>query len=114
MDELSIEIEKKVRAKQPVTVDEYLYLLNQSQQAFWAFLISNNPGNVNDTLRHKLAAPYTELGFNPDKVKLARIIEMIMQKNDESELMEVLKNFELKTEGLDEEFIKKFTQDYLS
>lgn len=108
MDALAQDIAKKVKNRVPVSNEEYLYLLEKNPNAFWGFLITNNPGNINNTLRHELQEPYTELGFYPDKQKLARIIEMILQKGEQSELNEVLSRFELKTEGLTPEFVEAF------
>jgi hypothetical protein len=107
------EIKQRVINKLPVTTEQYLELLRNDEPTFWAFLISNNPGNINNTLRHRLKEPYTELGFEPNQAALARTIEMIIQQGNEPELMEVLRYFELKPEGLDPVFVEVFTAEFL-
>jgi len=103
-------IKKRIQNRQPVTESDYLELLRHDKHTFWAFLISNNPGNVNDTLRHKLG--YIELGFNPDQKAIARIIEIMIARQEVGELEQVLKNFALKTDGLTPEFINALQTEF--
>lgn len=104
------EIKNKVANKIPVSNDEYLFLIANDNSAFWAFLISNNAGNINNTLRHQLG--YIELGFEPSPKALARIIETLLIKGEKAELEKVMQNFVLDTRGLDSEFVQKFTNHF--
>lgn len=87
------DIEARVKAGQSVTPKEWAYLLHNNKKAFFAFLIDNNPGSMNDVLRHQMG--YSELKFSPDKMAMARIINNLIEKNDQHELHQVLTNFKL-------------------
>jgi hypothetical protein len=93
------EISNKVKNGIPVTVEEYIFLLQNSDAALWGFMIHNNPGNIHNTLRHKLG--YSELGFNPDPIALSSQITMMVQKGDTKELDKVIKDFVLIEQGFD-------------
>lgn len=100
------EIKNKIINKRQVTTDEYLDLIQNDTHALWAFLISNNAGNINNTFRNKLG--YTELTFEPNQKALARLIEQLLQKEEKTELTNVLDRFELNTKGLSPDFVTKF------
>jgi hypothetical protein len=87
------EIKQRVLSGNPVSEKEYAYLLRHNKAAFFAFMIRNNPGSVNNVLRHELG--YTELPFAPDLKKMARIIGMMIEKGEANELHTLLSNFKL-------------------
>jgi hypothetical protein len=97
------DIAARVRSGQRVSTDEYLFLLKHSEAAQLAFMVSNNPGNVNNTLRHQLG--YIELGFNPNPVAISAQLEMMLSKGERAELDTVKANFQLIEKGLDPAFI---------
>lgn len=97
------DIEARVKSGIAVSVDELIYLFKNNNAALWAFLIQNNPGNINGTLKYKLA--YSELGFDPNPEAIAKIINMALQRGEQNELIYVLDQFELKTENLDPNFV---------
>lgn len=97
------EIASRVRSGKKVTTEEYLALLQGNEEAQFAFMISNNPGNVNNTLRHQLN--YVELGFNPDPIAISAQIQMMLNNNERAELELVKHNFKLNPAGLDPQFI---------
>lgn len=96
------EIAKRVDNKQRVTPAEYAYLLSQDRKAFFKFLTANNPGSMNDILRHKLGYTF-ELNFTPDQNKINRIVEMILQRNNQAEIKTILNNFQLNKAGISKE-----------
>lgn len=99
------DIEARYHAKKRLTEDEYLHLLQNNGSAKWAFLIRNNAGNINHTLRHILG--YTELGFYPNEIAIAKQISMMRERNEIAELQKVLSNFVLIEKGYSPSFIQK-------
>ncbi|MDF2449408.1 MAG: hypothetical protein K0R26_1912 [Bacteroidota bacterium] len=99
------EIAARVQAKQPVTPDEFAYLITNDRAAFFAFLIANNPGSMNHILRHKLGYSH-ELGWSPDPKKIQRICQIILERNNLEEIQTILNSFALNPAGLSPKLIK--------
>jgi hypothetical protein len=99
------ETHEKLKAKQEVTPREFVHFLNSNKHALLAWCIENNAGNINNTLRHQLG--YSELSFEPNHKKIARIISMIIDTDNKKELHAVLHNFQLKEENLSPELIRE-------
>lgn len=113
--EITKDIHDRLKKKQPVTEQEFVSFLQANKHALFAYLIENNAGNINDTLRHKLGYRF-ELGFAPDKVKIASIINKLIDKDDKNELHAVLSNFKLNEKNLTPELIHElksaFNEEY--
>jgi hypothetical protein len=105
------DIHARLKKKQPVTEQEFVSFLENNKHALFAFLIENTAGNINDTLRHKLGYSF-ELGFAPDKLKLASIINKLIDKDDNKELEAVLSNFKLKEEKLSPVLIQELKNTF--
>jgi hypothetical protein len=105
------ELLHKLANRVPLTTEEYIFVVQNSDKALWGFMISNNPGNINNTLRHKLG--YSELGFNPNPTAIAAQIDMMIKKGEADEIDLVIKNFRLNTDGLDASFINEFNQLFI-
>jgi hypothetical protein len=112
MDILEIE----ARAKNPkgkLTDAERAFLIANNIHAFWAFLIGNNPGNINDTLMHQMGYDY--LTFEPNKKAMGNIIEKMIEKNETDNLNKILSAFKFNpnvtiSETLKRELLNRFKQ----
>lgn len=102
------EIAGRVSKGVHVNTNEYLHLLKNNIVALWGFMISNNPGNINNTLRHQLG--YIELGFNPNPLAIGKQIEMLYDKNEADEIATIKKSFILNEKGLEPGFINEFNK----
>lgn len=95
------EIKNRVLSGQPVTEKEYAFLLRNDKQALFAFFIQNNPGSMNNVLRHGLN--YSELGFNPDVKAISRIVDIIISNNDVEEIEYIIENFKVDESKISDE-----------
>jgi hypothetical protein len=93
------EIAARRKAGKKITPEEYAHLIANSPEAFFAFLIANNPGSMNDILRNRLGYDF-ELQFKPDPAKITRICEMILERDNKQEIATILNNFKLQTAAL--------------
>lgn len=96
------DIATRVKTNKPVTPAEFAYLIANDREAFMAFLIANNPGSMNNILRHQLGYTF-ELGFTPDPAKIQRIVQMILDNNNTKEIQTIAQNFKLNLNGLSPE-----------
>lgn len=87
------EIAVRVKSGQPVTHEEFSYLILNDKEAFLSFMIKNNPGSMNHVLRDVLGYSH-ELGFAPDVKKIGRICDIILKRNNADELKTILENFQ--------------------
>lgn len=105
-------IQTRLKTGQPVSTQEYVYFLRNNPEAFWAFMVENNPGSIHHMLRDQLG--YIELGFAPENKTLARFISTMLDKRETKELKYLLDNFEFDkskvTPAFLEEFQKQFAQ----
>lgn len=99
------DIAQRAKAGKQLTYDEYAYLLANDREAFFAFLIANNPGSLNNILRHKLGYTH-ELGFKPDVAALTRICQMIVDKNTTDEIEAIITDFQFNEKGLSPKLIE--------
>ncbi len=72
-----------------VSPSEFAYLLHNNKAAMLTFLIKNNPGGVNHVLRHKLKYTF-ELPYEPDVTKIGRVCDLLIKRNNDRELLEVI------------------------
>lgn len=104
------DIEARLKNGYGVSNEEKAYLLRHNPYALSAFMIENNPGSINMRLRDKWG--YNHLGFAPDAKKLARQMEIIIQREDLQVFEDVVRNFNLIPDGLDPNFIQEFVQQF--
>ena len=102
MNEQLAGIALRVQQGKRVTPAEYAQLIANNKEAFFAFLIANNPGSMNDILRHRLGYTH-ELDFMPDVTKLQRICQVILDRNNKAEIKTIIDNFKLNTSALSPE-----------
>ena len=88
-----------------VSPAENVAFIRSNPEALAAFMIENNPGNVNQTLR-KLG--YNHLGYIPNKVALARQMQIFIDKADVKLIKEIMDNFNLNRSVLTPEFLVEF------
>lgn len=98
------DITKRVQKGLKVTPKEYAYLLANNRSAFFAFMIANNIGSMNDILRHRLGYSF-ELGFTPDLKAITRICDTILADNKTAEIRTILNNFQINTAALSPELL---------
>lgn len=96
------EIETRLKSGGKTTYVETAYLIRHNPEALAAFMIANNPGNVNFTLRD---LGYDNLGFEPKKESLIRQLQIFITQKNNEDFNEVVKNFKINTNGLLPEFI---------
>jgi hypothetical protein len=95
----------------PVSAAENVAFLRNSVPAMIAFMIENNAGNVNQTLRR---LGYNHLGYMPNPVALVRQMQIFLDKNDVESVREVMKNFNVNRSLLTPEFLKEFDKSFLT
>lgn len=92
-----------------LTNDEKAFLIATHLPAHMAFLIESNPGKMNDLLRHELG--FETLPYTPDHAAMARILTMLIEKNDTAKLNYILNNFTFKPDHvIDADFQNKILQ----
>lgn len=106
------DIAARLKAGYMVSEQEKAYLLSRNPYALAAFMIENNPGSVNYRLRNTWG--YNHLTFEPDAKKLARQMEIIIQRRDREVFEDVVRNFNLVPDGLSPEFIQEFVKAFNS
>lgn len=94
--------------KPKVAPGDFMRLLRQDPEIMAAFMIKNNPGSVNATLR---LMGYDKLGFAPDVNVLAKQLQTFIDTQNWEDLNQVINKFSLKTDGLDRDFITLFNQN---
>jgi hypothetical protein len=98
------DIATRLKNGDPVSDSERAYLIAHNPYALAAFMVDNNPGSVNLTLR-KLG--YNHLGFTPDKKALARQLEIFIERGNTDDLHAVLKNFNVMPNGLTQNLLNE-------
>jgi len=99
MNEALNDIANRVKNGERVSPQEYAYLLHNNKDALFAFMIANNPGSMNDILRHQLGYTH-ELGFRPDVQRIKRICEIILKENKLGEIKTIIDSFKVNLDGL--------------
>lgn len=103
------EIESRMLAKQPVTEAERAFVIRNNPRALAAFMVGNNPGNVNFQLRNM---GYNHLPFAPDRTALARQMDLLINDNKRETLDTLANNFDLLPDGLNNDFLKEITKQF--
>lgn len=103
------EIESRMLAKQPVTDAEKALVIRNNPIALAAFMVGNNPGNLNYQLRNM---GYKHLPFAPDRVALARQMDLLINDNKRDTLDELANNFDLLPDGLNQDFLNELTNQF--
>jgi hypothetical protein len=96
------EIKDKAAAGEALTPLERAYFIQHDAAALAAFMIANNPGNVNHSLRQM---GYDHLGFEPKPQALAAQLDKFIQRKDHQAFGQVINGFHLITDGLSDEEI---------
>lgn len=87
-----LDTEQRLKSGKQITMAERAHLIANNKFAFWAFLVENNPGNINNTLKNKMG--YSYLGFKPDHKTISGIISNLLQKNDTENLNTLLGSYQ--------------------
>lgn len=81
----------------PLTAEETAFLINNDLPAMAAFMLANNPGSVNLTLRQM---GYNHLGFEPNIEALKAQMALLIDMRKADELEQVIKNFTVRAETI--------------
>ena len=103
------DIETRIKNGSVVSNTERAYFIRNNAEALAAFMVANNPGNVNFTLR-KLG--YV-LGFEPKKEALIRQLQIFINQKNREDFLEVVKNFQISHSNLSPEFITELQTQFL-
>jgi hypothetical protein len=99
----------KVNAGQPLSEKEAAFYIRHYPPALAAFMIENNPGSVNFNLRR---IGYSHLGFEPNPKALARQMQIFIDRANNADWMEVVRNFHINPAGLSESFLKELQTQF--
>lgn len=105
------DIGRRVKKGEKVSPAEFATLIANDREAFFAFLIANNPGSMNDILRHKLGYTH-ELGFKPETAKLQRVMQIILDRNAKDEIKTIIDNFKVNLNGLSPQLVKEIKANF--
>lgn len=97
------EIAARLKVGNQVTDAEKAFLLHNDIHALSAFMIDNNPGSVNMTLRQM---GYDHLGFTPNPKALAQQIGMLIERKDVPALNTIVQNFEMTDKNVTPGFLR--------
>lgn len=96
------EIESKIKQGLQVSDNDRAFLIANNPYALAAFMIENNPGSVNLSLRQM---GYDHLGFEPKPAALSAQLELLIDNKDEQALKTIFKQFTIRSNGLTESFL---------
>lgn len=88
---------------------DLIAVLRSDPEAMAGFMIANNPGIVNATLRQM---GYDKLAFAPDNDVLAHQLQTFINTGNWGDFNTVIDKFKLKTYGQHPDFIKLFNQTF--
>jgi hypothetical protein len=97
------EIASRIKQGMQVSDNERAYLITHDPYALAAFMIENNAGSVNLTLRQM---GYDHLKFVPDAKALATQLGILIENKDTQALEAITKNFVVRSNGLTTSFIE--------
>lgn len=103
------EIESKIKQGMQVSDNERAYLIANNPYALAAFMIENNPGSVNLTLRQM---GYDHLGFVPNPKALSAQLELLIENHDTQALAAITKAFQLRSNGLTTSFVQALQNQF--
>jgi hypothetical protein len=103
------DIAQQVKAKKQITAQDKIAFMRQDPEAMAAFMIANNPGSVNATLR---AMGYDKLAFAPNTSVLAQQLQTFINTGNWSDLNTVISKFILKEDGLNPDFVNLYKQTF--
>jgi hypothetical protein len=99
------DIKFRIQKNAGYTADELVCLLEQDRPTRLEFMVLNNPGNVNETLKYKLGD--NTLSFKPDIKAIQSHVDLLIQKGDAPALDTIEKNFKLDTSNVASESDKE-------
>ena len=106
-----IEIKNKVLNKIPVSVDERVFLISNDAESLGAFMVANNIGSVNLSLR-KLGY---KTDFEPKVENVVRQLQIIIDQKHEEDFNYILNNFKIDLDRIsieDKEFITRLLETF--
>lgn len=103
------DIKTRLQKGLPVSDAEKAVFIRNSPEGMAAFMIDNNPGSVNFALR-KMG--YKHLGFEPNKVALARQLGIFIDNNNVEDFNDVIKRFSLNEKTLSRDFVSNFYKEF--
>jgi hypothetical protein len=86
------ELKYKVNSGIALTEAEAAFFLRNYPYAMAAFMIENNPGGLNQILR---GLGYSNLGFTPDKLALARQLQIVIDQSHTDDWNKIINSFVL-------------------
>ncbi len=81
----------RMQNKAAISQDERAAFIAAHPEAFLAYMIHNNLANVNNTLRHEKG--FEMLPYNPSKQQVESQIDLLIAKNNEPVLQDVINGF---------------------
>jgi hypothetical protein len=106
-----LEIKNKVLNKMPVSVDERVFLISNDAESLGAFMVANNIGSVNLSLR-KLGY---KTDFEPKVENVVRQLQIIIDQKHEQDFNYILDNYKIDLDKIsieDKEFLQKLIQTF--
>lgn len=85
------EIKNKILTNQGVTDEERAFIIANDPEALAAFMIKNNPGSVNLSLRN---LGYT-VGFAPVEKNLVKQLQIILDQKHAEDFEYIVKNYNI-------------------
>lgn len=107
------EIRLRLLNKMEVSDAEKAFLIKNDPHVLGAFMIENNPGSVNFTLR---SLGY-DLPFTPNAKALGRQLDILINRADTvaiKDFTSVVKNFNVRQNGLSPELLNELTKQFNS
>lgn len=109
MDPVTKDIFTRLKNNQPVSNAERAYLIRNDVNALAAFMIDNNPGSVNLSLR-KLG--YDRLKFEPNKKALTKQLQIFLDSGNLEDFKFVVERFNFIPDGLPVEFVNEILKQF--
>ena len=105
-------VKQKLMDGIPLNYRETAILLKNHMPSLSAFMIENNPGSVNYTLRNVLG--YNHLGFAPNQKALARQMEIFIESGNKNDFNQVVRNFQIDGSKLPEELVNEIKKEFIN
>jgi hypothetical protein len=102
-------IETRLKNGLFVSDAERAYFIKGNIEGLCAFMVENNPGSVNFTLR-KLG--YSHLGFEPDKTAIVRQLQIFVDRKNTEDLDEVIKNFKVDESNISPSLLSELKKQF--
>lgn len=108
------DIKFRIQKNAGFTADELVCLLEHDKPARFDFMVLNNPGNVNETLKYKLGDE--TLPFLPDPKAIQAHVDILIKKGDDKSLDIIERYFKVSQKNVttadDAELIKLLNKHF--